>query len=269
MEKCAPCLEMGEVVDRETGEVCYRLHQAYFCRVRTCPCCAWRRSLRWKARMYEALPQIEAAYPTHRWLFLTLTVRNPSMAELKDTLRAMRAGWRNLVRYKEWPAIGAVRSMEVTHGQDGRPHPHFHALILVPAGYFKGQNYLRHDRWVELWRKAMKLDYAPSVHVRPVKPREGDTHPMHAAIAECLKYSIKPSDLATDQEWLWAITDELRGTRAVEVFGALKLYLAEAEAEEDLVNLSEDGAEDPGGNEGGIFFNWYPSRERYGRRRSS
>jgi plasmid rolling circle replication initiator protein Rep len=257
MELCAPCLEYSIVSDPVTRETHYTLLQVYLCRIRHCPSCAWRKSLKWKARMYEALPHIEEAYPSHRWLFLTVTVRNPPMAQLKATLKAMRAGWRNMVRYKDWSAIGAVRSMEITLGQDGRPHPHYHALILVPAGYFKGKNYRKHSDWVAMWKRAMQLDYDPSVNIKPVKPRAGDVHPMEAAIAECLKYSIKPSDITSDAEYLWALTDQLRGTRAVEVFGALKPFLAQDADDED-----EDRSD-----ERGIPFPYQHRYERYGRRR--
>lgn len=269
MNACSPILEFGEFIDPETGEVGYRLYQAYFCRVRTCPKCGWRKSLRWKGRILSVLPDIDAAYPKHRWLFLTLTVRNPSMAQLKSTMKAMRAGWRNMSRYKNWPAIGAVRSVEITKGEDGRPHPHFHALLLVPPGYFQGKNYIKHDAWVAMWRRAMKLDYDPTLRIQPVKPREGEgnLHPMHAAVSECLKYSVKPSDLTSDPEWLWAITDQIRGTRATEVFGELKPFFKEEEDEEDLVNVSEDGDDGPAADAGGHYFNWFNSYDKYGRRK--
>jgi plasmid rolling circle replication initiator protein Rep len=266
---CSPVLEFGEIVDPITGEIGFRLRQAFFCRVRTCPSCAWRRSLKWKGRILGAMPEIDAAFPKHRWLFLTLTVRNPSMAQLKSTIKAMSYGWRKMTGYKDWPAIGAIRSVEITKGQDGRPHPHFHALLLVPSSYFKGSNYLKHERWVEMWRKAMKLDYDPTLRIQPVKACEGagNLHPMHAAVSECLKYSVKPSDLTSDPEWLWAITDQIRGTRAVEVFGKLKLFFKEEEDEDDLVNVSEDGDDGPAGDAGGHFFYWYDSYDKYGRRK--
>jgi plasmid rolling circle replication initiator protein Rep len=270
MELCAPVLNFGQVVNPDTGEIGYRLHQAFLCRVRNCPTCSWRKSLKWRERLKHVLPDIEAEYPSHRWLFLTLTVRNPCMADLKSTIAAMRYGWRKLTGYADWPAIGAIRSLEVTHGQDGRPHPHFHCLILVPAGYFSSQGgYLKHSEWVRLWRKAMKLDYDPGANVKPIKPREGDAHPMQSAISECLKYSVKPSDLTSDPEWLYAITDQLHGTRAVEVFGVLKPFLREMEKEEDLVHIVENGMIVKARNEGGHFFPYYEGYKRYARRRKA
>ena len=48
-------------------------------------------------------------------------------------------------------------------------HPHFHALLLVKPSYFKGQGYIKQGDWVEMWSKALRADYLPSVNVKAVK----------------------------------------------------------------------------------------------------
>ena len=48
-------------------------------------------------------------------------------------------------------------------------HPHFHALLLVKPSYFKGQGYIKQGDWTEMWRKALRADYLPSVNVKAVK----------------------------------------------------------------------------------------------------
>ena len=37
--------------------------------------------------MFQQLPSIQERFPTHRWVFLTLTVKNPPVTELRDTLK--------------------------------------------------------------------------------------------------------------------------------------------------------------------------------------
>ena len=51
--------------------------------------CQWRRSLMWKAKAYKILPRIVEAYPSHRFLFLTLTVKNTDITILNQTLKQM------------------------------------------------------------------------------------------------------------------------------------------------------------------------------------
>ena len=74
----------------------------FFCRVRHCPVCQWRRSLLWRAVMFQQLPNIQERFPTHRWVFLTLTVKNPPVTELRDTLKHMNDSWKRLIETKRF-----------------------------------------------------------------------------------------------------------------------------------------------------------------------
>ena len=47
-------------------------------------------------------------------------------------------------------------------------HPHFHALLLVKPSYF-AKGYIKQSDWVEMWAKALRADYLPSVNVKAVK----------------------------------------------------------------------------------------------------
>lgn len=170
--KCSGVLRFAQAVDPETGEIGLRLREAHFCRVRHCPVCQWRRSLMWLARFYAALPEVQAQYPKARWLFLTLTVRNCPISDLRETLRGMNAAWQRLIQRKEFRHVyGWLRTTEVTRGRDGSAHPHFHCLMLVPASMVAGKLYVKHERWVELWQQAARLDYAPVVDIRTVKDK--------------------------------------------------------------------------------------------------
>jgi hypothetical protein len=68
-----------------TGKRKLKLVSTHFCRVRHCPICQWRRSLQWKARAYENLPRVVADYPNGRWMFLTLTMKNCPLEDLRET----------------------------------------------------------------------------------------------------------------------------------------------------------------------------------------
>ena len=48
--------------------------------------------------MFQQLPKIQELYPTHRWVFLTMTVRNPPIIELRDTLKHMNESWQRLIQ---------------------------------------------------------------------------------------------------------------------------------------------------------------------------
>ena len=251
---CSELLKFGLILgDDEALKL--KLRTAKFCRLRHCPVCQWRRSLMWKAKAYKVLPKIVATFPEHRWLFLTLTLKNTPIIELKETLKAMNKGFQRLSQLKSFPAVGWLRSTEVTKGRDGNAHPHFHCLLLVPRSYF-GRNYIKQSEWVSMWRKSMRLDYDPVMDVRSVK--EG-SKPMEL-VPELLKYCVKESDLVADREWFLELTRQMHKMRAIATGGVLKDYLKELEEEPaDLIGDSESGEVD----EASLYFGWKRREKRY------
>ncbi len=211
----------------------------------------------WKAKAYKVLPKIVSSYPSHRWLFVTLTVRNCRITELKETLQWMNKSWQRLSQLKVFPADGWLRSTEVTRGKDGSAHPHFHCLLMVKPGYF-GKNYIKQTEWVELWRKSLRIDYNPVLDVQAVKKGQ---QPMQL-VPELLKYCVKESDLVGDREWFLELTRQMHKMKCVVTGGVLKEYLRELEQEpEDLIG--DDGEEEGEVDEGHLYFGWKRKLKKY------
>lgn len=251
---CSELLEFGLALGDDDA-LKLKLKSARFCRLRHCPVCQWRRSLMWKAKAYKVLPKIVEAYPTHRWLFLTLTLKNVPIATLREVLQQMNRGFQRLSQLKMFPAVGWLRSTEVTRGRDASAHPHFHCLLLVPRSYF-GKKYIKQAEWVEMWRKSMRLDYNPILDVQAVK--EGN-QPMEL-VPELLKYCTKESDMIADREWFLELTRQMHKLRAIATGGVLKEYLRELEQEpEDLIGEG-DSLEDDSGS---LYFGWKRREKKY------
>lgn len=253
---CSELLEFKLAPDLDEGLLKLKLANARFCRVRHCPVCQWRRSLMWKAKAYKALPKVLEDFPKYRWLFLTLTVRNCHITDLRNTLSWMHKSFIRLTKLKEWPAIGWIKSTEVTRGKDGNAHPHFHCLIMVPPSYFSGQDYLSQKRWSELWQKCAKTDYEPMMHIKAI----AKNHNPSQIIPEILKYQVKESDLVANRDWFLELTRQMHKTRAVAVGGVLRGYFRELEEEpEDLIG--SDNLAEP--DEGRLYFGWKKEKRKY------
>ena len=269
MRHCSGVLHFGWNTDGDTGESRLKLRKAQFCRVRHCSTCAWRRTLMWKARFYKALPEIVEAYPSARWLFLTLTVRNCYIHNLGSQLDAMNKAWGRLVKRKEFASVqGWIRSTEVTRGKDGSAHPHFHAIIMVSPSYFT-RNYVKKERWSALWGECLKVDYLPVVDIKVVRPKhkqvveEMDAASMlRGAVAETLKYSVKPSDLIKDDGWMLEYTRQVHRKRFIASGGALKDVLKEnEESNDDLIVVDGDDQAEPGQHL--LAFGWERRARHY------
>jgi plasmid rolling circle replication initiator protein Rep len=265
---CCPNLIFNGEPDSETGETKFKLSSARFCRVSRCPICDWRRSLMWRSKAFKIFPKVFEAYPKAKYLFLTLTVKNCPIQDLRSTLRMMNKSWERFSKLKQFPAIGWMRSTEVTRAYDcvsqswcvnngaAKPcnrcipqsfvHPHFHCLLMVNPGYFTGASYLSHEKWRDMWQQSARLDYEPQVNI---KANQG----MLDSVLETFKYSIKTADILRDEspnasmtnsEFLVELTQQLHKMRLVNTGGILKQYLQELENDaDDLIhadNLLDD-----------------------------
>lgn len=265
MRDCANVLVFKNAEDR------LKLYQAWFCKVRLCPMCNWRRSLKiayQNKRIVETVNEREKV----QWLFLTLTIKNTDAESLSETISDMFKAWNRFVGYKAFKTSvkGFFRALEVTKNRDaeseafGTYHPHFHVLLCVPSSYFKKKEYyITQDEWTSLWKRAMKLDYQPIVHIQKVKPKNNlsdlktyENKVKYAlneqkAILEVSKYPVKDTDVirgnqVTEEnvETVKALDTALAYKRLIGYGGLLKeihkeLNLSDAE-DGDLVNISED-----------------------------
>jgi plasmid rolling circle replication initiator protein Rep len=201
IDKCGVWLRFVEAHDG------IRLIDARFCKSPNCPMCQWRRSLKWRAKALELLPKVQEQYPSHKWLFLTLTIRNCELDDLKGTIKRLNDAFNRLSKQSKFPFVGLVKSVEVTrawecydaftgeslgrHGSKwifqyqaknntalrleptNEVHPHLHVMGLVAPGYFAGKNYIKQSEWTEMWQKALRIDYVPIVNIKAVKCKKG------------------------------------------------------------------------------------------------
>jgi len=266
MALCSEFLKFADLINTSTGEISFKLRKASFCRVRHCPICQWRRSMMWQAKFFQALPTLQKQYPTAKWLLLTLTVANPPITELGKTISDMNIALKKLTKRKEFTksVIGWVRTTEVTKDKkrDNYAHPHFHILLMVNSNYFKTA-YIKHARWVELWRDSLAVSYDPDVDIRPIKTR------LETGVLEVLKYAVKPDDMVGNSDWFLELTKQLVKRRFIGTGGALKdLFKEKEQTNEELIFV--DGNEEPQQNEEEklIGFNWNSTERKYKRSKS-
>lgn len=255
-----------------------RLHTAWFCRVRLCPICQWRRSLKVYGQAIQVVRAAQAARPSVGWVALTLTMRNCTGPDLPATMTQMLKAWHNLTRQKAYKAavLGSLRSLEITHNTTTESasfdtyHPHIHAMLCVPAAYWH-KGYISRAGWASMWQKALHIDYIPQVWVQRVK---GETAP---AIAEVCKYASKPGayiipdDLELMQSSVQNLDAALHRRRLIAWNGWLKslhrqLGLDDAETG-DLVNTDAEQPQEETTPEI-VAFGYAPAMHNYYRERT-
>lgn len=191
---CATWLQFGVSDDGRK-----RLMGSNFCNLRLCPLCISRRARAAAAKLSQIMDTVQVTHPGTVYLFLTLTVRNCSGQALGDTLGLLTKAWDRLRRQRqvERSVQGWYRAIEITRNpDDGTYHPHIHAILAVSADYFAVESgqYITHDDWVERWRRALRVDYRPSVQISRTRGKSGKGDPDRAAVLEAAKYACKDTD---------------------------------------------------------------------------
>ena len=247
-DRCSEHLILQTLVNPASGEEGRKV-KSWKCRERHCPICQSARANKLHREFAAVLPDIEKQVKGGVFLFLTLSVRNCPLTELRATLTSMNRAWQRLTQQPEFKIVkGWIRGTEVTRGawvdkRTGSPidkrdldkvprkyrelkdptlaHPHFHVLLLVPPSYF-GKSYIKQAQWVELWKKAAQLDYMPTgVDIRRVKTAKG-------GIVEAVKaatYSIKAADIETDPAWFLEFHRQVCSLRFLATGGIIKKAL--------------------------------------------
>jgi hypothetical protein len=232
------------------------LRSAHLCNRRLCPFCEWRRTRVWRSRLIGGLNAAASDHPNWSAVFLTFTVRNCPVGELRQTIDQLHRSLKRLTLSPVWPSAHWLRRTEVTVSladpcsggpcvsrSNGGPshetsrriqsvHPHLHCLLLVRPSYWS-RDYVKQLRWQQEWQMAARLDYAPVVDVRRAKAKPADDH-LHgvapvAAVIEAAKYATKATDLLSLGDQLPEFHRQMKGIRLYGISKGLQQYIKSAE----------------------------------------
>ena len=212
-----------------------RLESMFTCKDKFCPFCNWRRARKLAIQSYELLEAIQKK-ENIRYIFLTLTVKNPRLEDTKSTIQEMNKAFQRMhqtMRFKNAIA-GFCRILEIHPQKDDTnfTHPHFHCILAVRSSYFKNI-YIKQDEWQEMWKNALRVDYNPSVDVRIIKA-DNEHDPIAKVVAEAFKYPMKSSSLdALSWQEFEILYNQLFRSRFISYGGILKQY-REALGQEDV-----------------------------------
>ncbi|MFH2447196.1 protein rep [Klebsiella pneumoniae] len=228
------------------------------CRSRHCQNCQRIKAFIWQEKMKEIIPELSINFKNGKYLFITFTVKNPKITNLRLVLKCMSRAYAKMFQRKAFRfVVGGIRSTEITRGKSGddEAHPHFHAIICLKTTYFKKENYLSADEWGRHWGECLESEFKkegleynatdypkgfPRVDIRVAKSADGKQEITNKNIAEhgdqlinyVLKYSIKGSDLLKDgkaDKWFWEFDKQVKGIRMIAPVGVVKKMLADLE----------------------------------------
>lgn len=250
----------------ENNKIDKKLVYCNNCRDRGCPLCNHKRSRVHAYQLNKILRKSQEIYDDLGFIFCTFTVKNikNDPVVLHETISQLNRAFGKMMRYsrvigkngkKVDPADrvikGSIKNLEVTYNSKSDTlHPHIHAILVVDKKLYFGKeydNYIDHDEWVSLWRRALGVDYDPSVHVEKLHSNSKGMDDLSSAILEISKYETKPSavliggtDLDRAIKVIYSMTEGLKNTRSFSFAGILKEIKNEIFGDRDLNDVSDD-----------------------------
>lgn len=250
IQGCAHVLNF--ISDKEFEK--HRVWRMITCKDPFCPMCAWRKARKDMIKIGTIMKWIKLEHDKE-FLMLTLTYKRVYGNELKDTINKFQESFNRMFNRKRIKEVskGYVKKLEITYdnnktitdkmykarkeyydnnglmvGMDNPNydtyHVHYHVLVAVNKTYFSDSKvYLKHDDWLQYWRKAMKDDFITQVDVRKVKPNKKYQESSDVGGAwEVAKYTAKSSEYLVNQEVFDTFRKSLKRRRRIVYSGLFK-----------------------------------------------
>ena len=173
-----------------------KLMMANSCNNRFCPMCAYRKARKDGLKHMIMMKKLKID-KKYSFIFLTLTAPSVTGENLRKEVIDYAAAFQKLAKLKEFQNmnVGYIRKLEITYNsKKDTYHPHYHVLICVDKSYFRGKKYIKHNRWLKMWREAKQDDNITNVHVAKVKDSDEEN-----VYTEISKYTAKDSDYLNEK----------------------------------------------------------------------
>ncbi|GIP64747.1 hypothetical protein J32TS6_33020 [Virgibacillus pantothenticus] len=133
---------------------------------------SWKRSLELAYINHYIITKVNEKQPVN-WLLLDLGLENVAEEYINQALDNLLIGFNRLFKYKsvKQATLGYFRMLDIFK-QDERYHPNIHVLLPTMKSYFQGRYYIKHDKWLELWSKALGVNSNLYVKVKVVQSKD-------------------------------------------------------------------------------------------------
>ena len=204
--------------------------------------CNWRRARKYAIENFKLLKYIQQQQKV-RYIFATFTIKNPLLSELKSYVKLFNQAWKRMTSSKRWrnSILGYIKAIEIPFQKSDKSYInlHAHCLLIVPSVYFdkKYDLYITQQDFREMWRKALRVDYNPSVDIRIIKPNKNrnEDDEIASVVAETTKYPLKSIDLhGIDWRTFKELTQQVKNMRFISYGGIARLYRYELFGTDDL-----------------------------------
>ncbi|WP_121640471.1 protein rep [Virgibacillus sp. Bac330] len=133
---------------------------------------SWKRSLELAYTNHYIITKVNEQKPVN-WLLLDVGLENVTEEHINQSLDNLLIGFNRLFKYKsvKQATLGYFRMLDIVK-QNDRYHPKIHVLLPTMKSYFQGRYYIKRDKWLEMWAKALGVNTDLYVKVKVIQPED-------------------------------------------------------------------------------------------------
>lgn len=133
---------------------------------------SWKRSLELAYTNHYIISKVNEQKPVN-WLLLDVGLENVAEEHINQSLDNLLIGFNRLFKYKsvKQATLGYFRMLDIVK-QNDRYHPRIHVLLPTMKSYFQGRYYIKRDKWLEMWAKALGVNTDLYVKVKVIQPED-------------------------------------------------------------------------------------------------
>lgn len=205
--ECSSFLTFDHQIHITSHDERQKLMQANFCKNKFCPTCSKVNSLKVAMIVKQILEILGQKYQP---IFVTLTIKNPSITRLRGAIELLNKSFARMTKTKRWmnSIVGFFRAIEYLgdNTPEGECHPHIHSILLVENNYFdrKSNKYITKDEWITMWRKALQVEYDPSIYIESIYDKMKE----YSEISENLACALEVAKYCTTFADLQRLSDQ-------------------------------------------------------------
>ena len=199
-----------------------RIYFGEGCKIRHCQVCEWRASLKLMAQVAQVGEIVANDYPDCVWFRVVLTVSNPRLARLRQTINDLNNAFTRMSR--SWSAVGALKILEYPSADTGtgdqqvlRVNLHANVIVLVPR--HKTQEFgSQIGGW---WAKANRSGCL-GFSCDPLS---------QSGLVGVAAYYTKPTPISFDPDYTIALAAQLHHVHRFQPSGVVKQMMSRVTAE--------------------------------------
>ena len=226
-----------EIRLKDDGQGRYKLMPNYTCGVRFCPVCRFFSIRKELGKFHQVFKKIQADeyLKRARYYYLTLTLKDVPVGQLKDSIAHLNDSFERLLEKKDIKkfVLGSSSYLHIGLNDYDRVQPHLHVVMMFKSSYVSKQ-LLNKSQWASLWQEAAHEEYLPFIECSRIGKGTIENPSDYQDLSKRLIYSMKTlemSDIDKYPSTYLQVFSLMKDVRKVSHKGVIRTLRAEVKAD--------------------------------------